>query len=102
MSAIPVSYGLGLASALFVVGFLGVLIRRNFLFMLVSVEIMLSSAALAFVTAGARWGRPDGQVMYIFILALAAVEVSVGLALVLLYHRHRRTLDSDRAKAGGE
>jgi NADH-quinone oxidoreductase subunit K len=97
MNAIPVSYGLGLASALFAVGFLGVLIRRNFLFMLVSVEIMLSSTALAFVTAGARWGHPDGQVMYIFILTLAAVEVSVGLALILLFQRHKRTLDSDRA-----
>ena len=97
MNAIPVSYGLGLASALFAVGFLGVLIRRNFLFMLVSVEIMLSSTALAFVIAGARWGHPDGQVMYIFILTLAAVEVSVGLALILLFQRHKRTLDSDRA-----
>jgi NADH-quinone oxidoreductase subunit K len=97
MIAAASGYALGLASVLFVIGLLGVMIRRNFLFMLISVEIMLSSTALAFVAAGARWGRPDGQVMYVFILALAAVEVSVGLALILQFHRHRRTLDSDKA-----
>ena len=51
---------------------------------------MLNAAGLAFVVAGARWGQPDGQVMFLFILAMAAAEVSVGLALVLqLYHRYQ-------------
>jgi NADH-quinone oxidoreductase subunit K len=73
------------------------LVRRDLVFVLISIEIMLNAAGLAFVVAGSRWGQPDGQVMFFFILATAAAEVSVGLALVLqLYHRHR-TVDSDAA-----
>ena len=52
--------------------------RRNIIFMLMSIEIMLNAAGLAFVVAGARWEQPDGQVMFIFILTMAAAEVSVG------------------------
>jgi NADH-quinone oxidoreductase subunit K len=90
-------HGLLLAGILFALGLSGVLVRRNILFILLSIEIMLNAAGLAFVTAGYRWGQPDGQVMFIFILAMAGAEVSVGLALVLqLYHRFK-TLDSDAA-----
>jgi NADH-quinone oxidoreductase subunit K len=75
----------------------GLLVRRNVIFMLLSLEIMLNAAGLAFVVAGSHWGQPDGQVMFIFILAMAAAEVSVGLALVLeMYHRFK-TLDADAA-----
>ena len=62
-------------------GWSGVLVRRNVIFMLMSIEIMLNAAGLAFVVAGARWRQADGQVMFLFILAMAAAEVSVGLAL---------------------
>ncbi len=97
MPAITMEYGLLLAGILFALGLTGLLTRRNILFMLMSVEIMLNAAGLAFVVAGARWGQPDGQVMFLFILAMAAAEVSVGLALVLrLYHR-LKTLDADQA-----
>jgi NADH-quinone oxidoreductase subunit K len=86
-----------LAAVLFVLGLLGVLVRRNIVFMLMSVEIMLNAVGLAFIVAGAKWNQVDGQVMFLFILAMAAAEVSVGLALVLqFYHRHR-TLDADAA-----
>lgn len=69
--------------------------RRNLIFMLMSIEVMLNAAGLAFVAAGSRWGHADGQVMFIFILAMAAAEVAVGLALVLqLYHVHQ-SLDAD-------
>ncbi|KPV40493.1 NADH-quinone oxidoreductase subunit K [Thiohalorhabdus denitrificans] len=97
MAEIPMHHGLILAGALFALGLLGVLVRRNALFMLISLEVMLNAAGLAFVVAGARWSEPDGQVMFILILALAAAEVAVGLALVLqLFHR-LGTLDSDAA-----
>ena len=62
-----------------------------------SIEIMLSAAGLAFVTAGARWAQADGQVMFIFILAMAASEVAVGLALVLQLYRQNESLDADAA-----
>jgi len=74
-----------------------VLVRRNALFMLISLEVMLNAAGLAFVVAGARWGAADGQVMFLLILALAAAEVAVGLALVLQLFRRLGTLDSDAA-----
>jgi len=90
-------HGLVLATILFALGLTGVLIRRNIIFMLMSVEIMLNAAGLAFVVAGARWGQADGQVMFIFILTLAAAEVSVGLALVLQLYRRFKTLDVDAA-----
>ncbi len=97
MSIIPMQQGLLLAAVLFALGALGVMVRRNVIFMLMSVEIMLNAAALAFIVAGSRWGAADGQVMFILILALAAAEVSVGLALILqLYHR-LATLDADAA-----
>jgi NADH-quinone oxidoreductase subunit K len=97
MATVPLEHGLGLAAVLFVMGLAGLLARRNVIFTLMSIEIMLNAAGLAFVTAGARWQQADGQVMFIFILAMAASEVSVGLALVLqMYHRFK-TLDADAA-----
>ena len=94
---IPMEHGLILASVLFVLGLIGVLVRRNIVFMLMSVEIMLNAVGLAFVIAGARWGQVDGQIMFIFILTMAAAEVSVGLALVLQLYHAFKTLDADAA-----
>lgn len=90
---LPMNIGLLLAAILFLLGLIGVISRRNLLFMLMSVEIMLNSAGLAFVVASTKWGQPDGQVMFLFILAMAAAEVSVGLALILQMHRQHKTLD---------
>jgi NADH-quinone oxidoreductase subunit K len=93
----PLAQGLLLAVILFALGLFGVLLRRNIIFVLLSIEVMLNAAGLAFVVAGARWGQPDGQVMFIFILSMAAAEVTIGLALVLqIYHRWK-TLDLDAA-----
>lgn len=90
-------YGLLLAAVLFSLGTVGVLMRRNIIFMLMSIEIMLNAAGLAFIVAGSRWDGADGQIMFILILTLAAAEVSVGLGLILrLYHR-LATLDADAA-----
>ena len=86
-----------LAGILFALGVAGLLVRRNLVFILMSIEIMLNAAGLAFVTAGARWAQADGQVMFIFVLAMAASEVSVGLALVLQLYRQNRSLDADEA-----
>ena len=97
MATVPLEAGLILAITLFAIGLVGVMVRRNVLFMLLSLEIMLNAAGLAFVVGGARWGQPDGQVMFIFILAMAAAEVSVGLALVLQFLGRLKTLDADAA-----
>jgi len=95
--AVPAEYSLILAGLLFVIGLAGVMVRRNLIFILLSLEIMLNAAGLAFVAAGARWGTADGQVMFIFILAVAAAEVVVGLALLLWFHHWHRGLDADSA-----
>jgi NADH-quinone oxidoreductase subunit K len=97
MMPIPIEDVLYLAVTLFTLGLIGLLTRRNLIFTLLSVEIMLNASGLAFVAGSYQWGRPDGQVMFIFILAMAAAEVSVGLALLLQFHRRQPTLDSDAA-----
>ena len=97
MSAVQMEHGLVLAGILFAVGTVGVLVRRNIIFMLMSIEIMLNAAGLAFVVAGSARQQPEGQIMFIFILAMAAAEVAVGLALVLQMYHRLTTLDSDAA-----
>ena len=94
---IPMEHGLILAAILFTIGLSGVLMRRNIIFILMFIEVMLNAAGLAFVVAGSKWNQADGQVMFIFILTMAAAEVSVGLALVLQFYRKFRTLDADSA-----
>ena len=83
------------AGLLFLTGLVGLLVRRNIIFMLMSIEIMLNSAGLVFIIAGSHWGQADGQVMFIFILTVAASEVSIGLALILQIYHHYKTLDVD-------
>ncbi len=97
LGIIPMSHGLILAGILFAIGLCGIMVRHNFLFMLMSLEIMMNAAALAFIVAGSRWVDPDGQIMFIFILTLAAAEASIGLAILLQFYRKRGHLDVDSA-----
>jgi NADH-quinone oxidoreductase subunit K len=99
MSQVPMQHALILAAILFTLGLTGLLTRRNLIFTLLCIEIMLNASGLAFVAASARWGQADGQIMFLFILAMAAAEVSVGLAFVLLWHRRQTALDVDAASA---
>jgi NADH-quinone oxidoreductase subunit K len=94
-SGIPMDYGLLVAAILFVLGLVGVLVRRNLIFVLMSIEIMLNAVGLAFVAAGSRFGEADGQIMFILVLTLAAAEVSIGLALILRIFYRFKTLDAD-------
>ena len=89
------THALILAMVLFCLGLIGLLMRRNILFMLLSIEIMLNAAGLAFIAAGARWGQADGQIMYLLILTLAAAEVAVALGIVLQISYRFDTLDAD-------
>ena len=87
---IPLQHGLILAAILFVLGLTGLVIRRNLLFMLIGLEIMINASALE-----SYWGQTDGQVMYILAISLAAAEASIGLALLLQLHRRRQNLNID-------
>ncbi len=95
MGPIPVEHGLILAAILFSLGLIGVLTRRNIVFVLMSLEVMLNACGLAFIVAGSRWEQPDGQIMFILILTLAAAEVAVGLGLILQMYRRFQTVDID-------
>jgi NADH-quinone oxidoreductase subunit K len=99
--AVPLSHVLALAATLFLIGLTGVMVRRNLIFLLMSLEIMLNACGLAFVAAGAHWGAPDGQIMYMLVLSLAAAEVAVGLGLLLQLERRLNTLDIDAASELG-
>lgn len=94
-AGIPLLHGLLVAGGLFAIGLVGVLVRRNLLFQLLAIEIMLNAAGMAFVIAGARWGEADGQILFIFILVMAAAEVAVGLALLLRLSNRYRDLNGD-------
>ncbi|MDG1904626.1 MAG: NADH-quinone oxidoreductase subunit NuoK [Arenicella sp.] len=96
--AIPLNHVLILASLLFATGLVGLMIRRNVIFILMALEVMLNSAGLAFVAAGSAWEQADGQVIFMLILAVAAAEVSVGLGLVLQIRRRFKSLDMDQAR----
>ncbi len=97
LNAIPLEHGLGVAAFLFIIGLTGIMVRRNILFLLMSIEIMMNATALAFVVGGSRWAQPDGQIMFILILTLAAAEAAVGLALVIQFYRRYKSLDIDTA-----
>jgi NADH-quinone oxidoreductase subunit K len=85
-----------LSGVLFTLGMLGVMSRRNILIILLSVELMLNAAALAFVAFAGMHGNLHGQVMVFFTITVAAAEVAVGLAVVIALFRLRETVDADR------
>jgi len=95
MISVPVEIQILLAGIIFLIGLTGLLVRRNMIYMLMSIEIMFNAAGLVFIIAGNHWKQPDGQVMFIFILAVTAVEVSIALAMILQVYHHFKTLDSD-------
>ena len=93
---IPIEQCLVLAGVLFCIGLFGVMVRRNTVFILMSLELMLNAVALAFIAAGAYWQQSDGQIMFLLILTLAAAEVAVALALVLHAYRQYHSVDIDQ------
>ena len=96
---VPESYYVGLSGVLFVLGVLGVLVRRNPLVIFMSIELMLNAANLAFVAFGHRLGSNDGQALVFFVMAVAAAEVAVGLAIIVALFRRRQTVQVDELNA---
>ena len=89
------SFYLALSLVLFGIGSLGVMLRRNLLIILISVEVMLNAAILALVTFSRMHGTVDGRLMGIIAIAVAAGEVAVGLALLIAFVRLRGRADAD-------
>ncbi len=92
---VPTSYFVILSAALFSIGVLGVLIRRNAIVLFMSVELMLNAANLALVAFARQLGIIDGQVLVFFVITVAAAEVAVGLALLVAIFRSKQTTDVD-------
>ena len=97
MNGVPLEHGMALAALLFVLGLVGLAVRRNTLFVPMCLEIMLNAAGMAFIVAGTRWGQPDGQIMFILVITLAAAEASIGLVLLLQLQKRFKTTDIDAA-----
>ncbi len=97
MTAIPLSAWLILALALFTIGLIGVVTRRNLLIQLMSIELILNAANLLFITFARFHGDESGHVIAFLVMAIAAGEAAVGLALVIAFFRHRRSVLIDAA-----
>ncbi|RDB36979.1 NADH-quinone oxidoreductase subunit NuoK [Spirobacillus cienkowskii] len=94
MPSLP-ELGIYFALLLFIVGMLGVMLRKNIIFMMLSVEVMLNAANLAFISASSMTNTIDGQVIMFFVMAVAACEAGVGLALIVSLYREKSTLEID-------
>ena len=93
---LPVSYYIGLSAALFIIGALGVLIKRNAIIIFMSIELMLNAGNLAFVSFARVYGSLSGQIFVFFIMAVAAAEVAVGLALIVTIFETKQSIDIDQ------
>ncbi|HSK31184.1 MAG TPA: NADH-quinone oxidoreductase subunit NuoK [Candidatus Limnocylindria bacterium] len=89
----PLSYYLILSAVVFAIGVIGVLIRRNLIVVLMSIELMLNAVNLTFIAFARFLGSMDGQVVVFFVIAVAAAEAVIGLAIIISVFRHRQTLD---------
>ncbi len=93
MQFIPLSYYIAFCTALFAIGVIGVLVKRNALIIFMSVELMLNSANLLLAAFSAYRNDPAGQIFVFFIMVVAAAEVAIGLALLVMIYRSTHTID---------
>ena len=84
-----------LSAVLFIMGAMGVLLRRNAILVFMSVELMLNAANLALAAFAYQWANGDGQLMVFFVMTVAAAEVAVGLALIVAIFRTKQSIDID-------
>jgi NADH-quinone oxidoreductase subunit K len=92
---VPTAYYVGLSAILFVLGVIGVLVRRNAIVVFMSIELMLNSANLAFVAFARAFQQYSGQVFVFFVMTVAAAEVAVGLALMVTIFRTKHSINID-------
>jgi NADH-quinone oxidoreductase subunit K len=92
---VPVSYYVALSAVVFLTGLLGVLVRRNVIIILLSVELMLNATNINFVAFSQAFHNIAGQVFVFFALTVAAAEVAVGLAIIIALHRAKSTINVD-------
>ncbi len=92
---VPISYYIILSGLVFLIGLVGVLIRRNIIIILLSIELMLNATNINFVAFSSYLGNVTGQVFVFFALTVAAAEVAVGLAIIIALYRHAASINVD-------
>lgn len=92
---ITINHYLLLSVALFSLGVLGILLRRNAIIMFMCIELMLNAVNLMLVAFSKMWGQTDAQVFVFFIMVVAAAEVAVGLAILMMLYRNMKTTSTD-------
>jgi len=92
---VPVGWYLALSAALFAIGVVGVLVRRNVIVIFMAIELMLNAVNLSFVALARQLGNVDGQVVVFFVMTVAAAEAAVGLAIIIAMFRNRATVNAD-------
>ncbi|MEE9241278.1 MAG: NADH-quinone oxidoreductase subunit NuoK [bacterium] len=92
---VPLSHYLALGAIMFVIGVAGVLMRRNAIIILMSIELMLNAVNITFVGFARQMGDLTGQVFAIFVITVAAAEAAVGLAILIALNRDRTVLNVD-------
>ncbi|MEE8075172.1 MAG: NADH-quinone oxidoreductase subunit NuoK [Candidatus Binatia bacterium] len=90
---VPLNYYLALSAFVFAIGVIGVIIRRNLIVILLSLELMLNAVNLTFIAISRSLGSMDGQVIVFFVMTVAAAEAVVGLAIIISLFRKRQSLD---------
>lgn len=95
INGIPLNYYIFLSAALFCIGVLGVMVRRNAIIMFMCIELMLNAVNVLMVAFSRYFGDTNGQVFVVFIMAVAAAEVAVGLAILMMIYRNAKTSDTE-------
>lgn len=95
MPEVTINWYIALSALLFIIGTMGVLVRRNALIIFMSIELMLNAANLAFVALARHLGNLDGQIFVFFVMTVAAAEVAVGLALIVAIFRTKANINVD-------
>ncbi len=98
MTAIPLEAFLTVSGLIFGIGMFGLIVRRNLITILMSLELCLNAVNIAFVGADAHLGLVEGQIFALFIIALAAVEAAVGLGIIIAIFRYRKVESSDEVR----
>lgn len=93
MQGVPLNHYILFSAIIFSIGVIGVLIRRNAIIIMMSIELMLNAVNLLLAAFSVYNGDPSGQVFVFFIMALAATEVAVGLAIIVMIYRNTRSID---------
>ncbi len=96
---VPIPYYITVSLILFTIGLIGVIVRRNLIILLLSLEILLNAVNLSLVAFSRMWGNLTGQIFVFFVITVAAAEVALGLAILTALFRQHKTMDANAIKS---